>query len=507
VLINQDCHNHNVWADPGQLPNETAAAHCVKWFPSTSGYYTAQANALLSNKGLCLTDEKTTSVQLPVSGDTSFPFDDETVFLRGLDYRAAQDSDAGYDLTEVGAIGSTIGFVALMNESYTHASNPHKALASGQQKLVCPGGQFVRGINVTWASATPPTPEPTSSTPTPTHTREYNRYEKVAGVGTWGGKCTCPDGQVYNVGDLTDSCEELACFGGVSGDCSSDIPASGFGMSVTCAATSMTSNEYVKMDGLGDVGGQCTCPDGQVYYVANMHGDDPKQCLGLACFGGEITQACNSFYHEGTSGIPPEAYGMGVVCAAQSTESFESLGGKKQSKVSKRKGQSPSAKKLGFDFLPERRGRGPKRATKAPVVDVANFVKPSLRKPSLHKADGSVKSLGKMFPRPIQAPVETPLAAKPEEVIGGIAEIGLICHTPDASPDVTLYGMANYDTPGFPNYETTQVLSYHNGESNYMTCADWHMASELTLHTDANARITSFEMKCRSVKDFIWMLP
>ena len=33
-------------------------------------------------------------------------------------------------------------------------------------------------------------------------------------VGLWGGECTCPDGEVYLVGDNLDLCGSLACAGG-----------------------------------------------------------------------------------------------------------------------------------------------------------------------------------------------------------------------------------------------------------------------------------------------------
>jgi len=46
--------------------------------------------------------------------------------------------------------------------------------------------------------------------------------EKAAGVGLFGGSCTCPDGKVYQVGDNEDDCASLACVGGVSGTCKRD---------------------------------------------------------------------------------------------------------------------------------------------------------------------------------------------------------------------------------------------------------------------------------------------
>ena len=39
------------------------------------------------------------------------------------------------------------------------------------------------------------------------------------GSGTYGGVCTCPDGREYEVGDLEDGCQNLACWGGKAGEC------------------------------------------------------------------------------------------------------------------------------------------------------------------------------------------------------------------------------------------------------------------------------------------------
>ena len=38
-------------------------------------------------------------------------------------------------------------------------------------------------------------------------------------AGKWGGTCTCPNGNVYLVGDRNDQCQSLSCEGGVSGVC------------------------------------------------------------------------------------------------------------------------------------------------------------------------------------------------------------------------------------------------------------------------------------------------
>eukprot|EP00542_Grammatophora_oceanica_P018184 CAMPEP_0194049280 /NCGR_PEP_ID=MMETSP0009_2-20130614/30214_1 /TAXON_ID=210454 /ORGANISM="Grammatophora oceanica, Strain CCMP 410" /LENGTH=962 /DNA_ID=CAMNT_0038695391 /DNA_START=115 /DNA_END=3003 /DNA_ORIENTATION=+ len=55
-------------------------------------------------------------------------------------------------------------------------------------------------------------------------------------VGDWGGTCTCPNGGVYPVGDNSDSCESLACVGGIPGECSSDNPG-GAGFKVVCESS------------------------------------------------------------------------------------------------------------------------------------------------------------------------------------------------------------------------------------------------------------------------------
>ena len=56
------------------------------------------------------------------------------------------------------------------------------------------------------------------------------------GVGGWGGTCTCPDGQVYQVGDNKDTCGSLACIGGEAGTCSPQNKA-GANVKVTCVRT------------------------------------------------------------------------------------------------------------------------------------------------------------------------------------------------------------------------------------------------------------------------------
>ena len=61
-----------------------------------------------------------------------------------------------------------------------------------------------------------------------------NVYTKT-GPGGWGGSCTCPDGQIYQVGDNGDSCGSLSCVGGVPGTCNHYVDNKWKNGAVTCA--------------------------------------------------------------------------------------------------------------------------------------------------------------------------------------------------------------------------------------------------------------------------------
>jgi len=137
--------------------------------------------------------------------------------------------------------------------------------------------------------------------------------------GAWGGSCTCPNGQVYQVGDIGDQCGDLACYGGTSGKCHTSQGAwSGKGVvcadachlkpKATAAPTSAPTAAPATMGapingllpdvavckgprvnvvttnakGTGEWGGSCTCPDGSEYHAGWLMADPTK----LACFGG-----------------------------------------------------------------------------------------------------------------------------------------------------------------------------------------------------------------------------
>ena len=61
-----------------------------------------------------------------------------------------------------------------------------------------------------------------------------NLFETNAGAGGWGGTCTCPDGQQYEVGDKGNSCGSLSCTGGTSGACAKATGAWSYNK-VTCS--------------------------------------------------------------------------------------------------------------------------------------------------------------------------------------------------------------------------------------------------------------------------------
>ena len=67
------------------------------------------------------------------------------------------------------------------------------------------------------------------------------------GAGVWGGLCTCPDGQVYPVGDQLDYCKSLSCFGGTSGVCHKEVLKQWSRKQVTCGKPLKMSEEKLQL--------------------------------------------------------------------------------------------------------------------------------------------------------------------------------------------------------------------------------------------------------------------
>jgi len=145
-----------------------------------------------------------------------------------------------------------------------------------------------------------------------------NHYAKTEGIGGWGGWCTCPDGQRYNVGDRHDGCargsSSLACIGGTPGECNREFDATRVGMQVACKAPASESpNIYKKaQSGVGGWGGWCTCPNGQRYNVGDLNDSCAKGALSLACIGGAAGECHREFN--------ASREGMRVVCAGASND-------------------------------------------------------------------------------------------------------------------------------------------------------------------------------------------
>merc|ERR1719203_1120644 len=235
--------------------------------------------------------------------------------------------------------------------------------ATGLVSLACVGGMPIKcnnesdpsrsGMQVTCAG--PP---------------EENIYRSIEGVGGWSGTCTCPDGQQYHVGDMNEACQDMACVGGVPGQCEKEEAGERAGKGVFCAAagqeaaakdepTAQTSSQeeaaskdepssteqtssreaavpeegssaeapkskdiYKKVADVGDFGGWCECPSGQRYNVGSRDGC-ATGLASLACVGG-MPIKCNNE-------SDPSRSGMQVTCARPPEEniyrSIEGVGG------------------------------------------------------------------------------------------------------------------------------------------------------------------------------------
>jgi len=95
---------------------------------------------------------------------------------------------------------------------------------------------------------------------TSTRAKPEDIYVKVwsgekPGVGDWGGVCTCPGGQTYEVGDNNDDCASLACIGGTGdGGCKQRSRSeAGASMRVTCQGHFPSNDWELKVQDDGNV--------------------------------------------------------------------------------------------------------------------------------------------------------------------------------------------------------------------------------------------------------------
>ena len=110
-------------------------------------------------------------------------------------------------------------------QSHAPTSAPttnEKPCPVGQEPTFAPTAAPTRAPSCAPSTTSPFSIAPPPSAPLPPGCdgpRENEYVKAVPGIGGWGGSCTCPDGQVYQVGDLDGKCGSLACYGGVSGEC------------------------------------------------------------------------------------------------------------------------------------------------------------------------------------------------------------------------------------------------------------------------------------------------
>jgi len=125
-----------------------------------------------------------------------------------------------------------------------------------------------------------------------THDKSDNVVNQEQHVGAWGGKCTCPDGMVYYVGDISGSgCTEFACVNGVADDVCYGFTDNAWSHKEVVCALGEDDPNMVELNApnTGGWGATCKCPNGSEYKVADITGSG---CEEFACFGGEIVSEC-----------------------------------------------------------------------------------------------------------------------------------------------------------------------------------------------------------------------
>ena len=137
------------------------------------------------------------------------------------------------------------------------------------------------------------------------------------GGGGYGGECTCPDGQKYQVGDLYGPCDGLACHGGISGTCNDDLGPWSW-RSVSCAPEeSVLSLTVYAAPVLPEDGRLRT----RTVPYHRGHGHSEPVCIRTGspiCFGvGTLAQGCVSATPAWLSGAAKAALSNGVTVAWQ----------------------------------------------------------------------------------------------------------------------------------------------------------------------------------------------
>jgi len=119
--------------------------------------------------------------------------------------------------------------------------------------------------------------------------------KNAPGTGGFGGTCTCPNGEIYQVADNNDSCGSFACINGISGNVCYTKNGPWSNKKVICSlpVESPPSSENTVQEnvtGVGGSGGVCACPDGGLYFA----GDNKDNCGSLACVNGRVGEVTDS---------------------------------------------------------------------------------------------------------------------------------------------------------------------------------------------------------------------
>jgi hypothetical protein len=143
-----------------------------------------------------------------------------------------------------------------------------------------------------------------------------NWYRSDSGVGSWGGLCTCPDGQTYEVGDNGDYCGSLACDGGIAGACNSDgISSARAGMKVTCGEAPPAESRRRRLTSVGadSLTIKMGLNGGSECVIASLSGGSGDAEQNISCVLGEPTTG-GAFYEPSLQTASGNARIMDSLC-------------------------------------------------------------------------------------------------------------------------------------------------------------------------------------------------
>jgi len=136
------------------------------------------------------------------------------------------------------------------DSSSTSSGQDGRSVASGWYQGC--GGTSAKSKSATWDTIELP----------PSFDKYYEGSEFGESIGGFGGKCQCPSGETYFVGDKNNNCRSISCYGGTPGSCSSAIPKSGKGKGVKCGGSAAKYRQAGQTS--CGVGGRCSVSESQL---------------------------------------------------------------------------------------------------------------------------------------------------------------------------------------------------------------------------------------------------